>query len=176
MREEKGTLFFACNQTVYDGKIVAVRDNHITSRIICNTGSINFRPHTSGSEISGSTLGKSIDAVIDRTYTANELSILILAGIIRIQSVDIGKKNQEICADNGGNNSRKCIIISKFNLGSGNRIIFVDNRNNAKTQQFIDCFGCSQSAASRSINRFLSDGVIEKVSYGVYRKMTCELP
>ena len=45
-----------------------------------------------------------------------------------------------------------------------------------KTQQFIDCFGCSQSAASRSINRFLSDGVIEKVSYGVYRKMTCELP
>ena len=48
--------------------------------------------------------------------------------------------------------------------------------NEFKTQQFIDCFGCSQSAASRSINRFLSDGVIEKVSYGVYRKMTCELP
>ena len=48
--------------------------------------------------------------------------------------------------------------------------------NEFKTQQFVDCFGCSQSAASRSINRFLSDGVIEKVSYGVYRKMTCELP
>ena len=48
--------------------------------------------------------------------------------------------------------------------------------NEFKTQQFVDCFGCSQSAASRSINRFLSDGVIEKVSYGVYRKMTSELP
>ena len=47
--------------------------------------------------------------------------------------------------------------------------------NEFKTQQFVDCFGCSQSAASRSINRFLSDGVIEKVSYGVYRKMTSEL-
>ena len=45
-----------------------------------------------------------------------------------------------------------------------------------KTQQFMDCFGCSQSAASRAIIRFQQDGVIEKVQYGVYKKVVAELP
>jgi hypothetical protein len=45
-----------------------------------------------------------------------------------------------------------------------------------KTQQFMDCFGCSNPTASRSINRFLEDGVVEKVKYGLYRKLVNELP
>ena len=45
-----------------------------------------------------------------------------------------------------------------------------------KTQQFMECFGCSQSAASRGINRLKADGAIESKSYGVYRKVLMELP
>ena len=45
-----------------------------------------------------------------------------------------------------------------------------------KTQQFMDCFGVSQSAASRAIIRFQKDGVIEKLKYGVYRKVVSDLP
>jgi hypothetical protein len=45
-----------------------------------------------------------------------------------------------------------------------------------KTQQFMDCFGCSQQAASRAIIRFRNDGVIEVVKYGVYKKVVSELP
>ena len=45
-----------------------------------------------------------------------------------------------------------------------------------KTQQFMDCFGCSSSAAARSITRFCDDGVIQKVKYGVYRKVVAVLP
>ena len=45
-----------------------------------------------------------------------------------------------------------------------------------KTQQFMDCFGVSQSAAQRSIARLLQDQIIEKVKYGVYRKVLQELP
>ena len=45
-----------------------------------------------------------------------------------------------------------------------------------KTQQFMDCFGCSQQTASRAITRFRNDGMIEMVKYGVYRKMVSELP
>ena len=45
-----------------------------------------------------------------------------------------------------------------------------------KTQQFMDCFGCSQQTASRNITRFKADGVIENVRYGVYRKILHELP
>ena len=45
-----------------------------------------------------------------------------------------------------------------------------------KTQQFMDCFGCSQPTASRSITRFLDDGIIERVAHGVYRKLLQELP
>ena len=45
-----------------------------------------------------------------------------------------------------------------------------------KTQQFMDCFGCSQQAASRAINRFLEDGSVEKVKYSIYRKVVSELP
>ena len=45
-----------------------------------------------------------------------------------------------------------------------------------KTQQFMDVFGISQSAASRAINRFLKEGVIEKLKYGVYKKVVSELP
>ena len=44
------------------------------------------------------------------------------------------------------------------------------------TQQFKDCFGANDSAASRAIKRFTNDGVIEKVKYGVYHKILQELP
>ena len=45
-----------------------------------------------------------------------------------------------------------------------------------KTQHYMDCFGCSQPTASRGIERFLKDGVIEKVKHGLYRKVVQELP
>ena len=45
-----------------------------------------------------------------------------------------------------------------------------------KTQQFIDVFGCSQQAASRAIIRFQEDGMVEKVKYGLYKKVVSELP
>ena len=44
------------------------------------------------------------------------------------------------------------------------------------TPQFMECFKCSNSAASRGILRFKGDGVIEDVRYGVYRKLIPELP
>ena len=45
-----------------------------------------------------------------------------------------------------------------------------------KTQQFMDCFGCSQPSASKAITRFQNDNIIEKVKYGLYRKLVNELP
>lgn len=45
-----------------------------------------------------------------------------------------------------------------------------------RTQQFMDCFGCSQSSASKAITRFREDGVVEDVKYGLYRKVVPELP
>ena len=45
-----------------------------------------------------------------------------------------------------------------------------------KTLQFMDCFGCSQQAASKAITRFRKEGLIEVVKYGVYKKTVSELP
>ena len=45
-----------------------------------------------------------------------------------------------------------------------------------KTQQFIEVFGCSQSAASKAIKRMIGDGVVEMVKYSIYRKLSQELP
>ena len=45
-----------------------------------------------------------------------------------------------------------------------------------KTQQFMEVFGCSNPAASKSIKRFLNDHLVEKVKYGLYRKLVKELP
>ena len=45
-----------------------------------------------------------------------------------------------------------------------------------KTQQVMDCFNCSQPTASKTITRFLNDHVVEKVKYGLYRKLLQELP
>ena len=45
-----------------------------------------------------------------------------------------------------------------------------------RTQQFMDCFGCSNPTASRAIIRFQEDHVVEKVKYGLYRKLVNELP
>ena len=45
-----------------------------------------------------------------------------------------------------------------------------------KTQQFMEVFGCSNPTASRAIIRFQEDQVIEKVKYGLYRKLVNELP
>jgi hypothetical protein len=44
------------------------------------------------------------------------------------------------------------------------------------TQQFMECFGTSQPASSRAIIRFVDDGVVQKVKYGLYRKTISELP
>ena len=45
-----------------------------------------------------------------------------------------------------------------------------------KTQQFMDCFNCSQPAASKAVNRFVSEGIVERIKYGLYRKLVKELP
>ena len=45
-----------------------------------------------------------------------------------------------------------------------------------KTQQFKDCFNTNDSATSRALRRLKADGLIEKLSYGVYRKLVQELP
>ena len=45
-----------------------------------------------------------------------------------------------------------------------------------KTQQFMEVFGCSNPTASRAIIRFQEDHVVEKVKYGLYRKIVNELP
>ena len=45
-----------------------------------------------------------------------------------------------------------------------------------KTQQFMEVFGCSQSAAQRAIARFHKDGILENVKYGIYKKVLQELP
>ena len=45
-----------------------------------------------------------------------------------------------------------------------------------KTQQFKDCFNTNDSATSRALKRLKADGIIEKLSYGVYKKLVQELP
>ena len=45
-----------------------------------------------------------------------------------------------------------------------------------KTQQVMDCFNCSNKTASRAIIRFIEDHVVEKVKYGLYRKLVQNLP
>ena len=44
------------------------------------------------------------------------------------------------------------------------------------TQQFSEVFSVSQPAASKAITRFQKEKIIEKVKYGVYRKILKELP
>ena len=44
------------------------------------------------------------------------------------------------------------------------------------TQQFSEVFCVSQPAASKAITRFQKEKIIEKVKYGVYRKILKELP
>ena len=45
-----------------------------------------------------------------------------------------------------------------------------------RTHQFMDVFGVSQSTAQRAIARLQQDQLIEKVKYGVYRKVLQEMP
>ena len=45
-----------------------------------------------------------------------------------------------------------------------------------KTQQFMECFSVSQPTASKAIQRFLGEGIVENVKYGLYRKRVQELP
>ena len=45
-----------------------------------------------------------------------------------------------------------------------------------KTQQFMDCFGCATTTAWKAINRFVNEGIVMKVKYGLYRKLVNELP
>jgi DNA-binding transcriptional ArsR family regulator len=45
-----------------------------------------------------------------------------------------------------------------------------------KTKQFEEVFGVSQQTASRSIKRLRQDGVVEAISYGLYKKVVSELP
>ena len=44
------------------------------------------------------------------------------------------------------------------------------------TQRFMEVFSCSAPSASRAISRFQNDHVVEKIKYGLYRKIVNELP
>ena len=44
-----------------------------------------------------------------------------------------------------------------------------------KTQQYVECFKVTTSAASRALARFVEDGIVEKVKMGFYRKLLKEL-
>ena len=48
--------------------------------------------------------------------------------------------------------------------------------NEFKTSQFMECFGVSQPTASRSINRMIHDGIVERIDRTQYRKIMQELP
>lgn len=52
----------------------------------------------------------------------------------------------------------------------------IEGADEFKTQQFMDSFGTSQPAAWKAINRLVSEGFVEKVKYGLYRKLVQELP
>ena len=39
------------------------------------------------------------------------------------------------------------------------------------TKQFQEVFGCTQPAASKNIQRFIRDGVMKQVKYGLYKKV-----
>ena len=45
-----------------------------------------------------------------------------------------------------------------------------------KTQQYVECFKVTTSAASRALGRFVDDGIVEKIKMGLYRKLLKELP
>ena len=45
-----------------------------------------------------------------------------------------------------------------------------------KAKHVVEIFGCSQPTASRTINRLLTDGIIEHVDTRTYRKVLMELP
>jgi len=45
-----------------------------------------------------------------------------------------------------------------------------------KTPQFMEVFNCSQSSASKAITRFQNENIVERVKYGLYRKLVSELP
>ena len=45
-----------------------------------------------------------------------------------------------------------------------------------KTQQYVECFNVTTSAASRALGRFVDDGIVEKIKMGLYRKLLKELP
>ena len=64
-----------------------------------------------------------------------------------IKTVDITHQNQKICVTKSGYDGGQCVIIAQnlvvsgFNLGRRNGVIFVDNRDDAHLQQ------CGESAA-----------------------------
>ena len=44
-------------------------------------------------------------------------------------------------------------------------------QDNFTAKQFMEVFGCSQPAASKSIQRFIQEGIVKQVKYGHYRKV-----
>ena len=57
------------------------------------------------------------------------------AGVGAVKPVDIGKQNQDIGADHGGDPAGQAVVFAEPDLVGGNGVVLVDQRHRAKTQQ-----------------------------------------
>ena len=76
----------------------------------------------------------------------NKLSSRVLSRVIRIQTINIREKQQQICMGQCRNNRRKRIIVSELDFIGRYGIIFIYNRDRTELDQLIKGIRCISSA------------------------------
>ena len=69
-------------------------------------------------------------------YAFKEFCVCILTGVAIVQTVDVGEKDKKICLRAHRYVRRQGIVVAHLDLFRGNRVVFVDDGQNAQLQKF----------------------------------------
>ena len=53
------------------------------------------------------------------------------ARVVRVQAVHVREQEQKVCAHEGGGDGRERVIVAELDLADGQRVVFVDNGDDA---------------------------------------------
>lgn len=79
------------------------------------------------------------DNVCDVLHNLNGLRVWVGARVLVIETIDVCHEKQMVGVDHGSRNGRQGVVITELDFGDGQRVVLVDNGDDAHVQQRVEC-------------------------------------
>ena len=120
-------------------EIIRVRNDHLRARTGRDVAGDQLGRHAAGAEAgSGRALGHVHEMAVQALHLGNELRIRVGARIVRVETVDVREKDQQVRLDEGHHNRGEAVVVTEFDVIGGDGVIFIDDRDRAEFKELVE--------------------------------------